>query len=294
MPIHDLSYRHWDGHLKPYTSLRWWVITKAGLKHLAQRKFVRLIVAIPPAIYILAHGVWIYAADRIPQVRISWPIDSRFFKDFILRIEPIPSGLLIGLLCVFGGASLIADDLKHNALQLYFSKPITWVDYLLGKLGVMVILLSSMTLLPAMILFIEHLLLVEDLTFIRENYWIIGSIFLYSLVVIIPSSLLIVTLSSLTSNTRYAAIGLGAILIGTPLVYQIIRQTTHSSEMAMISIWANYDILGSKLFGLRPGYASHWFWSLLTLVGMISLCLWVLRYRIKAVQIVKRSVKHTA
>ncbi|MCZ6678418.1 MAG: hypothetical protein O7E52_14360, partial [Candidatus Poribacteria bacterium] len=155
------------------------------------------------------------------------------------------------------------------------------------KLGVMIILLASMTLVPALLLFIEHLLLVEDFTFIRENYWVVGSILLYSLIIIIPLSLLIVTLSSLTSNARYAAIGFGAILIGTPSVYQILREVTHSSEMAMISIWANYDILGAKLFGLRPGYASHWSWSLLTLVGMVGLCLWTLHRRIKAVQIVK-------
>ncbi len=288
MPIHDQSYRHWGGQLKPYTSMRWWVITKAELKFIAQRKLVRFIVAIPPVIYILAHGVFIYAIDRLPQVRVPWQIDARFFNQFLLRVEPIPSGLFIGLLGVFGGAGLIANDLKYNALQIYLSKPISWMDYLIGKVAVMVILLAAMTLIPGILLFIEHLLFVDDwIPFIRENYWVIGSIILYSLLIIIPSSLLIVTLSSLTSNARYASIGFGAILVGTPLLYQIIRQITHSSKMAMLSIWANYDILGAQLFGLQPGYASHWFWSLLTLVGLVVLCLWVLHRRIKAVQIVK-------
>jgi ABC-type transport system involved in multi-copper enzyme maturation permease subunit len=287
MPIHDLSYRHWEGKLKPRTFFRWWVITKAELLQLAQRKFVRFIVAIPPTIYILVHGTLIYISDRIPQMRTPWQIDPRFFKDFLLRTEPIPSGLFIGLLGVFGGASLIADDIKHNALQLYLAKPITWLDYLLGKLGVMVVLLASITLIPALLLFIEHIFLVEDLTFFQQNYWVIFSIILYSLVIIIPSSLLIVTLSSLTSNGRYAAIGLGVILLGTPLVYRIIREITRSSKTAVISIWANFDILGAKLFGLQPAYALHWAWSLLALLGLAGLCFWVLRRRIKAVHIVK-------
>ena len=48
MPIHTQDYRHWEGTLnsRPYT--RWWIITKAELRLLAQRKIVRLIVAIPP------------------------------------------------------------------------------------------------------------------------------------------------------------------------------------------------------------------------------------------------------
>jgi len=287
MPIYDLSYRHWKGAFKPRTAFRWWTITKAELTQLAQRKFVRLIVAIPPVIYILVHGVLIYVSDRIPGMRTPWQIDARFFKDFLLRTEPIPSGLFIGLLGVFGGASLIADDLKHNALQLYLSKPITWVDYLLGKVGVMVALITSITLIPAVLLLVEHLFLVEDLTFFAENYWILGSILLYSLVIIVPCSLLIVTLSSLTSNGRYAAIGLGAVLLGTPLIYEMLREITHSSKVAMISIWANFDILGAKLFGLQPSYASHWIWSLLVLVGLVALCVWVLQRRIKAVHIVK-------
>ena len=268
--------------------MRWWVITNAELKLLAQRKFVRLIVAIPPGIYIFVHGVFIYGVNRLAEMRFPFQIDAEFFSQFLLRTQPIPSGLFIGLLGVFGGAGLIANDLKYNALQIYLSKPITWRDYLIGKLAVMVILLASITLIPGLLLFIEHLLLVDDFsTFIRENYWIVGSIVLYSLIIIIPSSLLIVALSSLTSNARYAAIGFGAILIGTPLIYEIIREITHSSEMAMISIWANYDILGSKLFGLRTGYAAHWYWSLLTLVGIVIVCLWILHRRIQAVQIVK-------
>ncbi len=288
MPIHDLSYHHWDGQLKPCTSMRWWIITKAELKCLAQRKWVRFIVAIPPAIYILVHGVFIYGVNRLTEMRFPIPIqiDAEFFYQFLLR-QPTPSGLFIGLLGVFGGAGLIANDLKHNALQIYLSKPISWRDYLIGKLAVMFILLSSITLIPGLLLFIEHLLLVNDFTFIRENYWLIGSIVLYSLVIIIPSSFLIVAVSSLTSNARYAAIGFAAILLGTPLIYEIIREITDSSKLAMISIWANYDILGSKLFGLPPGYALHWLWSLLTLTGMVGVCLWILYRRIKAVQIVK-------
>ncbi len=287
MPIHDQSYRHWKGQLKPYTYTRWWVITKAELKLLTQRKFVRLIVSIPPVIYFLVHGVLIYVVNQIPQAKFSWLVDARFFNQFLLRIEPVPSGLFIGLIGIFGGAGLIANDLKHNALQIYLSKPISWLDYLIGKLAVMIILLLSITLVPGVLLFIEHLFLVEGSTFIRENYWLIFSIILYSLIIVVPSSLLILALSSLTSNARYAAIGFGAILVGTPLVYQILRNITHSSKLAMVSIWANYDILGSKLFGLRPSYSSHWFWSLLTLIGMIAACLYILHRRIKAVQIVK-------
>ena len=287
MPIHDQSYRHWDGRGQERTYTRWWVITKAELKLLTQRKLVRLIVAIPPAIYVLVHAVLIYIINQTPTARLPIEIDPRFFNQFLLRIEPVPSGLFIALIGIFGGAGLISNDLKHNALQLYLSKPISWTDYLIGKFAVMVILLASITLVPALLLFAENMLLTEDSGFIRKNYWVIFSIILYSLIIIVPSSILILALSSLTSNARYSAIAFGTILVGTPLVYEILRQITHSSKMAVISIWANYDILGSKLFGLRPGYAVDWFWSVLTLVGMIAMCLWLLHRRIKAVKIVK-------
>ncbi|MDE0324607.1 MAG: ABC transporter permease subunit [Candidatus Poribacteria bacterium] len=281
MPIHTQNYRHWEGTLNPSHYTRWWIIAKAELKLLAQRKIVRLIVAIPPVIYILAHAVIIYIVNQFPGSVLPINIDIVFFKDFLFN-----ASLFIALIAVFGGSGLIATDLKNNTLSLYLSKPISWIDYLVGKFAVLGILLSCLTLIPGLLLFLEHVLL-TDTPFLKENYWMPFSIIAYSIIIILVSSLLMLVFSSLTSNSRYAIIGFCAVWFGTPVIYEILKVITRTSKVALVSIWANYDILGTALFAVSRNYAVHWVWALLTQVALIALCIFVLHRRIRAVEIVK-------
>ena len=148
------------------------------------------------------------------------------------------------------------------------------------------ILLGCLTLIPGLLLFLEHVLL-SDTSFLKENYWMPFSIIAYSIIIILVSSLLMLVFSSLTSNSRYAIIGFCAVWFGTPVIYEILKVITRTSKVALVSIWANYDILGTALFGDSPNYAMHWVWALLTQIALIALCIFVLHRRIRAVEIVK-------
>ncbi len=285
MPIHTQDYRHWEGTLNPQKYTRWWVIAKAELKLLAKRKIVRLIIAIPPVIYIVVHAVMIYLFNLFEAVEFPFKVDSAFFQHFIFRIEFI-SGLFVAIIAIFGGAGLIANDLKNNALSLYLSKPISWVDYLIGKFAAVGILLTCITLVPGMLLFLEQLLL-SDFNFFKENFWIVFSIIGYSIVVTTITSLLMLVFSSLTTNSRYATIGFCAVWFGLPVLHAILIITLRTSKVALVSIWANYDRLGSVLFASDNNYTTHWSITLLILSALTVGCILVLRHRIRAVEIVK-------
>ena len=292
MPIHTQDYRHWDGTLKPRHW--WWIIAKAELKLLAQRKIVRLIVAIPPLIHIIVQAMLIYITNQVPdEMRETLPfgINAEFFQKFLFRLAPtltapIPSVMLIALIVIFGGSGLIATDLKNNALSLYLSKPISWIDYLIGKFAVIGILLGCLTVVPGLLLFLEQALL-ADISFLKENYWLPFSIIAYSVLIVLSAGLLILLFSSLTSNPRYATIGFCAVWFGSPVVQQLLKVITRTSKTAVVSLWANYDILGSALFDSSYDHAVHWGWTLLTLLALIAFCLFVLHRRIRAVEVVK-------
>ena len=288
MPIHTQDYRHWEGTLNPHPYTRWWIIAKAELRLLAQRKIVRLIVAIPPVIYILAHAILIYIFNQVPGIAFPFDIDNEFFQEFLFRNPGTgpPSSFLIALIAIFGGSGLIATDLQNNALSLYLSKPISWIDYLIGKFAVIGILLGCLTLVPGLLLFLEHVLL-TDTPFLKENYWIPLSIIVYSVLITLSSSSLMLLFSSLTSNPRYAIIGFCAVWFGSPVIYEVLKAITRTSKMAVFSIWAHYDILGTVLFAGSHDYAVHWVWALLVQMALIALCLLMLHRRIRAVEIVK-------
>ncbi len=278
MPIHDQSYRHWEGTFKSH-AFRWWVITREGLRIILRRKMFLLFILLPPAITYLVHAVIIYVAN-IHQELFRISIDGRFFSGFFMR-----QNFFIALICVFGGSGLIANDLKNNALQLYLSKPLTRRDYLIGKLAIVMVLMGFVTVVPGLLLFIENAVVSKGATFITEKYWMIGSIILYSIFLTLPTGLLVLALSSITKNGRYAAISFAAILIGTPLFGELLQEVLKLESAILVSYWMNLFVLGRRLFGLSSPH--HWYWSTLILMGIMGLCVWIMHRKVKGVEIVK-------
>lgn len=285
MPIHTQNYRHWEGTLNPQNHTRWWVIAKAELKILAKRKIVRLIVAIPPVSFFLVHAILIYLINLFEDIDLPFEIDPGFFQNFLFKM-PFLSGFLVALISIFGGAGLIADDLKSNALSLYLSKPISWLDYLIGKFFVIGTLLVCVTLIPGLLLFLENALL-SDFAFFKENYWVVFSIIIYSVIITVITSLLMLLFSSLTTNSRYATIGFCAVWFGLPVIALILKEVFSNSSVSIVSIWANYDRLGNALFGVSTNFDIHWILTILVLFALSAACILVLRQRIRAVHIVK-------
>ena len=71
------------------------------------------------------------------------PVDARFFFNF-LRLQ----GVFAFLIAAFVGPGLVAPDLADNALALYLARPLSRAEYVLGKLTVLLVLLSAMTWVP--------------------------------------------------------------------------------------------------------------------------------------------------
>ena len=117
MPIHDLSYRHWSGEWTshPY---RWWVITRQGIRILSQKKlFITLLIL--SLLPFLVRTVMLYVSNVVSKLPFL-SIDPKFFEDFLTQ-----QMFFTFLIAIYAGAGLIANDLKVNALQIYFSKLIT-------------------------------------------------------------------------------------------------------------------------------------------------------------------------
>ncbi len=110
------------------------------------------------------------------------------------------------VLILFAGPSLISQDLRYNALPLYFSRPLRRIDYVLGKLGVIVALLGSVIVLPAIAAYLLGLIFSLDVTILRDTFRILLASVAYGLVISVSAGLLILALSSLSRNSRYVAL----------------------------------------------------------------------------------------
>jgi len=191
------------------------------------------------------------------------------------------------LLLLVVGAGLIAKDVKFKALQLYLAKPITNLEYILGKLGVVVFFLAMVTLVPGVLLFLIQAILVGDSLYFRHFWWVMGAIFWYSAVIILSGSFLILALSALSESARSAASGCAAVFLLTTAIAQLLRRSTHDDNYMLISFRHNWTSVGERIFGVERLYDLPWAWSLVILVGAIVVCAVVLARRIRGVEVVK-------
>lgn len=289
MPIRDKGYFHWQGKLLE-RRLSWWPITRLGLRLAFKKKGFKFLYfgAFVPA---LAFLVGIYISERIGEFRYMikgssqiLEVNPAFFKtyytsDFLL--------FMMVMLMVVGGAGLIADDLRSNALQLYFSRPLEKRDYLAGKAMVLVVFLLTLTLLPGLAFVLFKLLFSGSFRFIASYPWILFSILADSAVVTSFFCLYTLFLSSVSRNRRYVSILLFAVYLVSDVLFGIFYGNFHNPVFVLVSLKANLQQAGALLFQQKPPYDLAAGWSLLVLAALGAGAYLFLRRRVRSVEVVK-------
>jgi ABC-2 type transport system permease protein len=129
---------------------------------------------------------------------VVWTICFHYF----LAIE-LPMCMIAVLLV---GPSLISQDLRFNALPLYFSRPLRRIDYFAGKLGVIAWFLGMVIILPSLIVYVLGLLFSLDITIVWDTFGLLAACLAYGFVVVLSAGTLMLALSSLSRNSRYIAL----------------------------------------------------------------------------------------
>jgi hypothetical protein len=113
---------------------------------------------------------------------------------------------LIMLLVAVAGPGLISRDLRFNALPLYFARPLTRLDYFLGKLGVIGALVATVAVGPAVVAYLVGVCFSLDLGVVKATYPILLGSIAYGLLITLSIGTLILALSSLTRRSLYVFI----------------------------------------------------------------------------------------
>lgn len=240
MPIFDQGYQHWTGTLSGH-AWRGPAIARHGVRVGRKSRFVRVLIflaclpAIVLAIALCGWGLLERGSDLIAPLKpfLRNIIDPQMLDapktfrvpfwticyDYFLLTELRVSLVLVLLV----GPSLISQDLRFNALPLYFSRPLRRYDYFLGKLGVIVAFISMVTIVPSLIAYTLGLLFSLDLSIIRDTYWLLLSCTAYGLIIAISSGVLMLALSSLSRNSRYVGLFWLGIWIISSMVSNILQ-----------------------------------------------------------------------
>ncbi|MBE0460804.1 MAG: ABC transporter permease subunit [Candidatus Aminicenantes bacterium] len=289
MTIKEKGYAHWDGKLQE-KRFPWFPITRLGIKLAFKKKYFKFLfsMTLVPAIIYLAG---IYASERLEDFRFMISESALFIKitpayfnsyytnDFIL--------FMIVMIMVFAGAGLISDDLKYNALQLYFSRPLSKKDYIFGKASVIVFFMFIVTIIPGVVFFIMKLIFSGSFKFLIDYPWLILSIFGYSLILIAFFSFYTLFLSSLSKNRRYVTVLIFGLYVFSDILYGIFYGNFHNHYFSLLSIKCNIKQIGAYIFNQNRPLPVPWIYSFLVLLFICIVAGIVLNKRVKGVEIVK-------
>lgn len=287
MAVYERAYRRYTGELTPERS-RFLVIPRYAYEQVLKSKmfvaFLVLCLLAPLAnatIIYLHHNISALTRLEIPLADLI-PIDARFFREFVVGLQ---SGFAL-FLALFVGPGLVSADLRNNALPLYLSRPFSRAEYVLGKLSVLLILLSAITWVPGLLLFLLQGSL-EGGGWMRDNAWMAGAIFVSSWVWIAVLSLLTLAISAWVKWKPVARIALLAVffvLRGWGAAINAILDTRWGGLVSLLELndTVRLSLFRSPLAGGLPAWAA---WMGLAAASAISLAL--LSRRVRAFEVVR-------
>jgi ABC-2 type transport system permease protein len=223
MPIFDQGYQHWSGTLSGH-AWRWWAITQHGVRVGKQNRFLRILVLatwVPAVVLAGVLCMWGLLEQKSALIAPVMPfltgifgpemlLDPRHFRveiwtlgyHYFLQIELRLSMIVVLLV----GPALISQDLRFNALPLYFSRPLRRADYFLGKLGVIGYFLGLTVIMPSLIAYVLGLLFSRDFSTMWDTFPLLLACLAYGAVIVLSAGTLMLALSSLSRNSRYIAL----------------------------------------------------------------------------------------
>ena len=171
-----------------------------------------------------------------------------FLLSTFLRFQSVVMIILIGLLA----PPLISRDLKSRAYLIIFSRPVRVLDYILGKLLILLFYVMIVTVIPALALYIFGVLLSPDLHALSATAMLPVKLIGATAMIAIAPATLALCFSALTIESRYASFAWFAVYILGIVAYGALTSTDPTRDWFFVSLYqiaiqAQSEILGVEV-----------------------------------------------
>lgn len=287
MPVVASGYRRWEG-VRRGRAWRWLVLARAGVRLTGRSRwlFRFILMAWLPLLY---YGVAFFVVGQLTEQRTidaargMWqfdvlrgmfgtPLAERFIEDPAGHRPAIWSALIYMFLhytqifCVMivvalVGPRLVSEDLRSRALTLYLARPITRLDYIVGKLAVVCFWVGTVTLLPALALYALSIAFSPSVEALTHTIAVVPRVTLVSLALMVGTGAPMLALSAVFPNPRLLAfLWAGAWLMSSVasrvLGLALFPGTREGDWTGLVSVSANFDAIAFRVFDidglLRP------------------------------------------
>ena len=238
--MNRLGYRGWSGQLESGW-MRWTVISSVGIRRAWQSRWLRRMLFfawLPAVVFGIGFFAWEQAAlypewrqaaanilrgllpthafNEIQESIRTGNMESSRHSVWAWMLNTFfrhPQGVLMVMVVGLIAPPMISQDVRSRAFLLYFSRPLTRGEYLLGKLSSVWVYLSAISTLPALALYVLGVLLSPNLSVVSATWDLPFRIVAASMVLMLPTSILALCFSSLTQESRYAGFAWFAVWI---------------------------------------------------------------------------------
>ena len=188
--------------------------------------------------------------------------------------------------------------MKNQVLSLYLSRALSPWDYIMGKGACIAFYVASVTVVPGVLFYILNAVLREEWSMLWRNAWMLAAILAYGIIFVISITLIVLALSSLHKSVRLSAVTaigffylshIAYLLLDSVLIYydSVHNKPVKIGHWGWLSIQSVWQTLAAGLFkqelpadiGVTAAAAS--------LIGLCLLCLFVLKLRVRALEVVK-------
>jgi len=295
---HTEIYRPFTGSLREHPQ-RWLTIANSSVRQGFKRKLPALLLFTPVAIGCIIACFRVYFRFSLlagDVLEITSPTGAGVSQMVANVLGDVVSNIFTYtqvmsffslMIVAWYGAGLIADDRRLGANLLYFSRPISRVDYLLGKVsGASTFGFLAITV-PCLLVCSVAAFTSPDWSFLRDEWDSILKVVAYSGIWVTTVALLVLTISSLVGRKSHALIGIIGTIVLSGAVSTALASLFKEDAFSLLNLFANFERLGQWMFDRWDADSEVSIGqTVAALGGLWAFCLLLISVRIRRLEVV--------
>lgn len=273
--IYDRGYQHYDGARLGRRHAIWALVSYSMKRALGVKKGWGSKM-IPITLYVAAYLPVIVG---IGIRRFVPTFEGLDYADYFGAIF-----FILGVFVAATAPELLCGDRSENVLPLYFSRAITRADYLFAKLGAASLLTLTISVIPAIILWLGRQLLDQrPLAAMRDHVGDLGRVVVAGVAIALFLGALGLVISSFTGRK---SIAVGIIVVGFLISESLAGALGFALDddhplyryVIFLSPTSTVNTLVARLFGERVPATDVGLWPVLAVMAAIVAACWLVMY----------------
>ncbi len=329
MSIELLHYREWKQEFRSSASSVW-PIARVALGAVLRRRLFWLLYAASLLVFLM----FFFGSFLLDWARTQLPTNPIQFGNMRIKTERIIQaferallvlngsqetfayffvyqGTMVMVMLALAGSVIVGNDFTHGRLPIYLSKPISRSHYIAGKCLAVALIVSSITTVPALLLYIQNGLgdwsyFVDSGYFASEavhasrgvpapiSGWrlLLGIIGFGTMLSICMSILLVATASWMQRTVPLIMVWTAVFLFLRLLSRILVRGLHYDPSWRLMDMWNNMCLMGFACLGyseesvLQRSHPHYW-QAAMVLFSVLAVSLEYLHYRIRGVEVVR-------